>query len=247
MRARLFGQITRPAVAAIGVWDPVLKVHRDLYASLTSYARRSAFSSLVIAIDPDPARYFRGVSECPVYNDVHMRMSLILSCGLDGVLCVRFVSKDIHRTAAEFFSTLDRHVQIGELWLGAQQTLGRLQGGTLAAIMKAAEERRINLSHLPAVRLDTGSVRKLLKEGRIKDASSLVGHPPMRSRPRSGTLRLAWLPGIYQAAQMVSPDATPERSLLKLCVVPQAKGVPRVSWPDKGIRYLAFISGPGDN
>lgn len=246
MRARLFGRITRPAVCVIGVWDPILLPHKQLYQSLNQYARSNSLCSLAIAIDPDPVRYLHGAAECPVYNDVYTRISQILACGLDGVLRVRFVAGDIDRSAVDLFTVVDQCVEIGELWLGARQSLGRLERGNLAAIMRIADGRRLRVTRLPYQPLGTRLVRQLLKSGHVIDASRLVGQPPIRAHPRSGMLRLAWCPGTYKAVPMQRLDESREKSHLDLHLVPQTVGAPRLSWPDKKIRYLAFVSGPGD-
>lgn len=44
MKATLYGQIDKPVMAIVGVWDPFLPAHYDLFARLvTEAARRDNF------------------------------------------------------------------------------------------------------------------------------------------------------------------------------------------------------------
>jgi FAD synthase len=246
LRARLYGRITGPVLSAIGVWDPILPGHVQLYRRLSEFARESSLSPLAIAIDPDPVRYLYGASECPVYNDVDARIAQMLSFGLAGVLRVRFLQRDIEATAADLFALLDEHIQIAELWLGARQTLGRLEGGNFETIMKLAETRRMRVNRLPLESLGTHSVRQLLRTGHIVQALELVGRPPLRMYPKSGVLRMAWCPGVYRAVPIKDPNARIDGSSLELELTRPANGLPGLVWPDKQIKCLAFVSGPGD-
>ena len=246
MRARLFGRLTRPAVCAIGVWDPILPGHQELYRRLITHARDSELSSLIISINPDPVLHLYGASECPVYSDARARIAQMLSFGLDGVLHVRFQRRDIEATAADFFEVLDQEVEIAELWLGSRQTLGRFESGNFETIRELAKVRRIRLKRLPLQQLGTSGVRQLLREGNLREAAALVGRPPIRMRPASGVLRLAWHPGRYTAVPVPGPNAPVKGTSVELELNAQKSGLPRLVWPQKKVSCLAFVSGPGD-
>ena len=246
MKAHLHGCITGPAVAVIGVWDPLLPAHRELLERLCSHARQTSQSALAITIDPDPVQYLWGPCDLPVYHDVHVRSQQMLRCGLDGVLRVRFARRDIDATAADFFAALDPLVRIAELWLGARQTLGRLEGGNFDAITRLAEARQMCVRRLPPQRLEARQVRDLLRTGHLEEAARVVGAPPIHRRPESGKLRLAWRPGLYQALPLPSPDAALEGVPLTLPLRVRPRARPVLDWPGPHVPYLAFVSGPED-
>lgn len=247
MRARLYGQLTRPAVCAIGVWDPILPGHQQLYRRLTAHAREAGLSSLIISINPDPVQHLYGASECPVYSDTRARITQMLSFGLNGVLHVRFQRRDIEATAADFFEVLDQEVEVAELWLGARQTLGRFESGNFETIRQLAQVRRIKLKRLPLQQLGTTGIRQLLREGSLREAVTLVGRPPIRMRPASGALRLAWRPGRYTAVPIPGPNAPVKGTFIELELNAQKSGLPRLVWPHQKVSCLAFVSGPGDS
>ena len=246
MRATLHGHVSGPAVAVIGVWDPMLPAHTTLFEELRCYARERGLTALAVAIDPDPVRYLSGESELPVYDDAATRIRRILACGIDAVLRVRFCERDIDRGAADLLRVADPFIRIAELWLGARQTLGRMEAGNFATVDRLAAERQMRVLRLPERRLETRDVRRLLQSGRLAEAAGLVGRPPVWSRPRSGRLRLAWCPGPYRAFPIDDPAGGMVGSPLDVELIPDPTGVHSLPWPARRAKYLAFVLGPHD-
>jgi FAD synthase len=91
MKCYVHGSIDKPAVAVIGVWDPLLPAHKRLFEDIRARARAQSLTALVIAIDPDPVRFLWGASSRPVYNDVHTRIGQIIHCGIDELFRLIFV------------------------------------------------------------------------------------------------------------------------------------------------------------
>jgi FAD synthase len=246
MKPHLHGEVEKPAVAVIGVWDPISAVQRELFDRLSAHARRSGLASLAIAIEPHPAAYRPGEPEFPVYSDLPTRIHLILASGVMGVLSVHFTPRDVYAGVKELFAVVTPSVEISELWLGAGQTLGRLEAGDATAIDAAAQERGITVARLDDRPHPNQTVRQLLQTGQIRQARRLVGEPPLRRRPGRGTLKFGWQPGWYETVPLPDPTASITDSSMFLELRSQPKGPPRLRWPDPEIEYLAFLSGPGD-
>jgi FAD synthase len=247
MRATIHGKITGPAFAVAGAWDPLTSRHRELFEQLHCEARRNSCSSLVIAIDPDPAILLHGRAEWPVCNDLHTRIRLLLASGIDAVLHVHFHKDDLSRGAREFFDLVTAQVALKELWLGAHQSLGRGPNGSQQTILEIAQQCGIRVQRLPVARDGTAfDVRRSLAAGLVAEIAQGVGLPPIRSRPRSGAVRLAWRPGCYEVAALDSTTLRPAGPRLHAELMPSPSGLPKLAWPDPGIRYLAFVKGPAD-
>jgi hypothetical protein len=250
MRARLYGNLSGPAVAVVGVWDPFLASHRELLKSLHGSAIRTTRSSLGVLIDPPPGAFSKfkvryGVSGWPEYDSVSARVKFMLDCGLDAVLCIRFRKRDFMATAADFLDAVRAHVRLEELWLGALQLLGPGQRGSRAAIAEYAALHEMRLTILPAPPVATYDVRSFLAAGRLRDAIAVVGRPPVWQRPRSGQLQLAWRPGKYRAIALTRPSSI-NGAEMDLALTSCPRGPAKLSWPCRHIRYLAFTSGPRD-
>jgi FAD synthase len=248
MRATLYGKIVGPAIAVVGVWDPLLHAHQELFERVYCQARRNGLTSLAIVIDPDPALVMRGAAKWPVFDDVRTRIQRLRSAGIDAILHLRFVQDDLNAGVAEFFALVEAHATLAELWLGAHQTIGRGPNGSQQAILEAAEQRGIQLYRLPIVKLlpPPYEIRQSLAAGRVAEVVSWVGRAPIRSRPRSDTRRLAWCPGRYRALPLASLTAPTTEAPLEIELVDRPRGLPTFQWPHRDIKYLAFVAGPAD-
>lgn len=248
MKARLEGQITAPVVAILGVWDPFLPAHRQLFADLCCYARRQMRSSLLMVIDPAPSRFLQGAAEWPVYDDHQTLLHLIRPAGFDGILHLRFCKADLQGTASDLFNLVLPLVKLDEFWLGANQSLGQGEGGNHRTVARLAEQHGIQLRRLPEIGVDRlgKDIRRLLKAGCIAEAAALAGRPPVRSRPKSGVLRFAWPSGPYRIVALESPDASLDGYTREVCLQPDPRGGTHLDWPDRSMRYIAFVAGPSD-
>jgi FAD synthase len=246
VRATLHGRIRGPGAVVVGSWDPFVRAHQRLIEQLASHARQTALASVVVLIDPPPPLFVWGRHDWPIYDEVWTRMELVRRCGVDAILLVHFTRADVDAGAAEFFALLDAHLTVAELWLGTYQTLGSVPRGATAAIDELAGERGIHLVRLPPLRLETEDVRRLLAAGRVREASRVVGRVPVRRRPRSLTVRLAWQPGVYSVVPLARPMAAAEGRPFAVELATQSQGLPALHWPERTIRYLAFVAGPGD-
>lgn len=254
MKASLYGNISKPVVTAIGVWDPLLPDHRLLFEQIRARASAAGLASLIVALAPDPITFLAGRAKVPIYNDAATRVQLIQTCGVDGVLQVKFTDADIGGNAADLFALLHAHVQIRELWLGARQTFGRGVEGSMSAIAELAERHGITLVRTAPVRLATSVVREHLLEGRFAEAVRLVGRPPVLQKPQKGKMRLAWHPGRYKVHVLEDPCLSlaagsmehTEVDLFEIMLIGGKSGLSTLVWPSPDARYLAFHHGPAD-
>jgi FAD synthase len=251
MRAVHHGRhTTAPAVAVVGVWDPFTTAHRSLLSQLVDTARKTHRSSLVVLIDPQPGafggadRY--GTSCWPVYDAVSARISLVLRSGVDAVLCMRFRQRDFAASAAEFLDAVRRTVELDELWMGELQLLGPGRTGDRAAVLEYAKQRNLRVAILPRAPVEVYDVRWLMATGQVRKAVEQVKRPPTWEVPRSLRLHLGWRTGRYQAFAIDRPGDPLTATQFELVLEPSATGLPEVNWPDRGIRYLSFVSGPAD-
>jgi FAD synthase len=244
MRAELIGRVNGPSVVVVGSWDPFVPEHQELIEQLASDAREKGLASVVVLLDPNPPVFVWGRHDWPVYDELQTRIQLVFGCGVDGLLLVHMMKADTDAGAEEFLAILHSHLTLAELRLGIYQTLGIGPRGATAAINELAEQQHLRIIRMLPRRLPTEDVRKLLAVGLLKDAIRIVGRPPVRRRPNSRLLRLAWAPGVYRAVSLESP--TMPTRVFTVELVNRAKHLPALEWPDRGIRYLAFVSGPAD-
>lgn len=252
MKATLYGQIKTPAVAIVGVWDPFLPAHQELFSTLIGKAAIHSQSSLAILLDPAPQLMMYGPSQWPVYNDLGSRARLMLEMGLDGLLHLDFTRQDLQAGAREFFDAVLAHVELDELWLGQFQRLGSGEAGAPDVVNQLAIQYGIHIERLQGADLGGVSrdIRNLLYIGCLQEALKVIGRPPIFARPDCLRLESGWKPGLYQAKALTCWDSQPARpqeaELIDLVLEQDQERRRFFQWPDQKIEYLAFVAGPGD-
>lgn len=239
-----------PAVAIIGTWDPLLHVHRELFQRLATRGCEAELIPVVIVLYPSPVRLLNpDPSICLEYTDIRARLALIRECAAVRVLTVNMTVRDLDATVQGFFDVVCSHIELRELWLGADQTLGRCDQSSdeaLAAVMRRRNILLRRLSVSPDARAG-GTALRLLGEGRLKDAVECVGHAPIWGRVRSGSLKLHWPPGKYVAVPLLKPsfDLPATTARVSVDVVWTSRGG-TLEWPTPTAQWLSFLVGPTD-
>ncbi|MBI2762125.1 MAG: hypothetical protein HYX51_11950 [Chloroflexi bacterium] len=250
MKTTLYGEIDRPVVAVIGVWDPFLPRHEQLCTELAAAARERSLASVAIMLHPNPPALLTSDEAFPVYDDVHARVWRLHARGIDAVLKVQMTRADVDFGAAELFDAVLAAVPLAELWLGQKQSLGRGRAGSHQVIAELAGQHGVKLCMMPPPPAEAHGAGyqalKLLTDGRLAEAIVHVGHPPIWRRPKSGVLRLPWRPGRYRAVPLDHPDALPSGPEITLTLARRAHRRPAMRWPDRQTRYLAFVAGSAD-
>jgi hypothetical protein len=250
MRLRIQGSAEGEHLAVVGVWDPILRSNEQLFRQLADDAHAQHRNALVVTLDPIPGAQMWGSAEVPAFNDLGARVSIQHSYNIDTTAVVRLNRDEIDHAGAEYFlSRLCDRVRISTIRLGASQSLGRGDAGGRAAIRDYCDAHGINVEQLPPLRhrVNARELREALRQGRVRDCVALVGHPLHVSRPRGTRVWTAWPPGPYQAIAVsgaltaVPPGAGRIGLQLKA-----DKAGSCFTWPDRSVRWLAFVEGPAD-
>ena len=251
MRHQVYGANTGRHAALIGVWDPILPSHEDLFREAADRAARKGQKLLVVTLSPSPLAQLRGATEHPTFDDVEARLFFQERCGVDTRITVSLSCRELNDCGAHFLlSHLHQIVSIEELTLGAAQSLGRGEAGSERAIgaFCAAHDIRLHSLPPPAGRLRINEAREHLRSGHLRQAVALLSRPLYWARPRS-QLYLPWPPGLYSAIPIRAPAPLPQIPDAPPIVVELKpdRMLSRVRWPDRTILWLAFISGPCDD
>jgi hypothetical protein len=238
------------ALAVIGTWDPLLPAHRKLFQQLARRGTKAGLTPVVIVLFPSPVRLLnRDPDLCLEYTDLKARIALIRECAPVKVLTIRMTTKDLDTSTRSFFDLIGSHISLRELWLGANQSLGRCKQGSDAAIVGLARRRKIALRRLDVCKASRagGAAFRFLGAGKLKDAIQCTGNAPIWGRPKSDVLRLNWPPGNYVALPMIRPSLTPisTHAPIRVTIVPAKRGG-TLEWPAREVEWLSFLAGPAD-
>ncbi|QEH31578.1 bifunctional riboflavin kinase/FMN adenylyltransferase [Aquisphaera giovannonii] len=247
MNLRLSCRPAAPVALLVGVWDPVLPEHLDLFRLLRDDATARGLHPIVATIDPNPGVFVHAPVVWQDYDDLASRLALQEGCGLGGSLLVEMGEADLQSDAAAFLGAVMAVLPLGELWLGRRQSFGSGPAGSLDAILAYADSRGVTVRRLaPSLaRFTCRTVRQYLRAGRLRDAIELVRRPPARARPDSGSLPLPWAPGDYLAVPVDGPGGRPAGEPTCLTLSSRDGTPPSVPWPGRA-DWLAFLAGPAD-
>jgi hypothetical protein len=241
-----------PALAVIGTWDPLIPAHRELFQEIARRGAEAELTPVVIILFPSPTRLLNPApSICLEYTDIRARIVLIRECADVEVLIIRLTKSDLDASCRSFFHIIGSYLRLRELWLGADQSLGRGQQGSDAAIAALARSRKISLRRMPVIDGSRvgGMALRLLGEGKVREATQYVGHGPIWGRPKSGVLKLNWPPGKYLAVSIAKPAFTPVATsgLISVRISPPVKGrQPTLEWPRRDMEWLSFLASAAD-
>jgi len=242
--------VRTPALAVIGTWDPLLPVHKELFQKLARKGAKTGLTPVVVILFPSPVRLLnRDPDICLEYTDLRARVALIRECAAVKILTVRMTREDLDASTRSFFDLIGSHIALRELWLGANQSLGRCKQGSDGAIAALARKRKISLRRLEVCKGSKagGMALRFLQVGKVRDAIKCAGNAPTWRRPRSGVLRLNWRPGNYIALPISRPSLDTVSTLAPILVkIMPARSGGTLEWPAPDVEWLSFVAGPAD-
>jgi FAD synthase len=252
MKTSVHGTTTRPALAMVGVWDPLMPHHREVITQLRIRAQALERDAAIVMIDPSPNSVGRvahryGTGGWPIYDCPSTRVELILGLGVDAVICVRFQRADFASSAAAFLDVVTARIDIEELWLGAVQLLGQGKLGDGAAVTAYADKHNIRVVELPIPPVYGLDVRYLIAQGRLGEATAMVGHPPVRCWSPCAPIELAWCRGRYAVARVGRAGAIDYDDLLELELAGDRSSPGVIACTNQQVEKLAFLLGPADH
>lgn len=176
---------TEPTVVTIGNFDGVHCGHQALLRTLEQTADAMALSNAgtaLVTFEPHPLKVLRPEIPLDLLTTPRERLQIAAGLGVDIGLIQPFTPDVAALEAYDFLSLLTRHLAMAALVVGPDFALGRDRSGTLGTLDDLSKELGYQLvvqEHIVhgdrSVRSRT--IRQLLNEGKVDEASSLLGRP----------------------------------------------------------------------
>jgi riboflavin kinase/FMN adenylyltransferase len=168
--------ITRRSVVAIGVFDGVHRAHRVIISSAVAFARRTGATSVVLTFWPHPQ------GQQSLYSLEH-RIRIIAALGADVCVVARFDRRFARMAAAAFIKEiLVDALRASAVYVGENFRFGKDARGDSALLQKysaqfhyALKIFRVLKSHRRVI--SSTAIRRLIVEGKLYEAASLLEHP----------------------------------------------------------------------
>jgi len=175
--------LDEPCALSVGVFDGVHLGHRYLIRKLMESAKSSGFRSGVVTFDTHPDNVLVPQRSIHYLTTLEERLTLLGELGLDFTLVLPFTEQLAQTSARDFILSLMHRLCMRELWIGPDFALGRDRQGDAAYLRTLGQELGFRLEALQPVLhkgkvISSSNIRALLREGRVTEASHLLGHYP---------------------------------------------------------------------
>src|SRR5688572_31139286 len=171
------------AVLALGNFDGVHRGHRKILERVRRVASERGTAAIVMTFDPHPPRVVRPDKAPPLLMTTAQRLEAIADAGMQGAAIVRFTAEMSKWDPETFVRTvLVDWLRVSEVWVGANFLFGHERSGNFTLLRTLRQRYGFRAEKIDAVRykefvVSSTRIRRLVAEGRMDEAASLLGHP----------------------------------------------------------------------
>ncbi|MFC1998346.1 bifunctional riboflavin kinase/FAD synthetase [Chloroflexota bacterium] len=172
--------VERDTVLTVGVFDGVHLGHQHLLKKLKSIAKANNLASGVVTFKRHPLETIAPNRPVTYLTSLDERLHLLKSEGIDIVVPLTFDTDLANLSAREFVLLLKEHLEMKDLFIGPDFTLGKGKEGNAATLTELGKELGFTVdvvSPLESDRLVVSStaIRQALSSGDMGKATRLLG------------------------------------------------------------------------
>lgn len=178
--------LQQDTVLTIGAFDGLHRGHQKLITAVVERARGTNCLSALLTFHPHPAVVLVPERAPRYLTTLGEKMALLESLGLDLVLLLPFSRQVADTPARKFMEMVSAHLRLRELWVGPDFALGRNREGNVPRLRELGRELGYEVQvYEPVLEgeaiISSSRVRALLAEGRVREATELLGRYPSLS------------------------------------------------------------------
>lgn len=172
-------QRRQPAVLTVGAFDGVHLGHQYLIGQAVNRARFLEAESVVVTFDPRPQVVLRAGSL--QLTDGEAKSRLIGELEPDVVVMLTFTRELASMPAEVFLTSILDHVNLAEIWVGADFAFGHNRAGDVNFLIRNGEAYGYAVHVVPRQEVDgvaasSTLARRLVASGDVREASRFLGH-----------------------------------------------------------------------
>ena len=175
--------LPRGVVATIGNFDGIHRGQRAILDQAVGRARELGAPAAVVTFDPHPLKVLRPREAPPLLATPAQKERLVEAAGIDVLVVLAFDAELASRPAEEFVRRfLVARLGVRELLVGEGFRFGRRREGDVAMLRRLGESHGFSCAPVEEVewqgeRLSSTRIRAALLEGRVEDATAMLGRP----------------------------------------------------------------------
>src|SRR6266545_4312622 len=169
-------------VLALGNFDGLHRGHVKIIERVRRVAAERGGTSLVLTFDPHPPRIVRPDKAPPLLMTLDQKIEALAKVGVQGGAVVTF-THELSRWEPEMFvrTVLVDWLRVAEVWVGADFLFGRDRSGNFSLLRALGGQYGFRVEKIDPVRykefvVSSTRIRRLVTEGRVDEASALLGH-----------------------------------------------------------------------
>jgi riboflavin kinase/FMN adenylyltransferase len=170
-------------IVALGNFDGVHRGHLKILERIVHTAAEQAGTPMVVTFDPHPSQIVRPDKAPPLLMTLAQRLDALYECGITHVAVVRF-TRELSTWPPDTFveRVLVEWLGVRVVCVGANFLFGHERAGNFNALRILGQRLGFRADMVDPVRykdfvVSSSRVRRLLTEGRVDEAGSLLGHP----------------------------------------------------------------------
>ena len=172
----------RSPVLALGNFDGLHRGHVKILERIQRGAGERGGTSVVLTFDPHPPRILRPDKAPSLLMTKSQKLDALARAGVQGAAVVRF-TKEMALWEPERFvrSVLVEWLRVAEVWVGADFLFGRDRSGNFSLLRSLGAQHGFRAEKIDSIRykdfvVSSTRIRRLVSEGRVDEASALLGH-----------------------------------------------------------------------
>jgi riboflavin kinase / FMN adenylyltransferase len=169
-------------VLALGNFDGLHRGHRKILDRMRRVAEERGATSVIMTFDPHPPRVVRPDKAPPLLMTKAQKLEAIADAGVHGAAIVRF-TRELSNWEPETFvrTVLVDWLRVAEVWVGANFLFGHDRSGNFSMLRVLGARYGFKAEKIDPVRykdfvVSSTRIRRLVSEGRVDEASALLGH-----------------------------------------------------------------------
>lgn len=187
--------LARPTVLTIGSFDGIHRGHQYLIGRVVARAKEIGAASALVTLHPHPKIVLRPTAPLQYLSTIEERLDLLAPLGLDYAIVFPFSLESSQIRARDFVQLLLDHLNMKEIFCGADFALGYKREGNVEFLRALGEEKGFTVIVVEPQAFDgqimsSSRLREMIAEGDLDDATRFLGrYPSVRGRVVKGDQR----------------------------------------------------------
>jgi riboflavin kinase/FMN adenylyltransferase len=173
-------QLPGRSMVTIGVFDGVHKGHQHLIKRLVEQAHLTERQAVVLTFFPHPDIVLRGLTGRYYLTTAEQKAALLMELGVDCVVTHPFNDQVRQIRAADFVDQLVGHLNMDQLWVGADFAMGYKREGNVPFLKEQGKTKGFSVHDIDLLvnggdTISSTAIRQALLDGQVEQAAEWLG------------------------------------------------------------------------